>query len=166
MSFDKCIFIKIFQLYASMFVTCNCFTKSSYISFVQQLKNVLKARFLFYICTTPNAILHSQCIKQILGEELCRYLDVIHRENLNHFMNCLMFYEMFLMLIAACMHGSRNFIQGGSKGYSSFQGETEAYFQKFYYLNLRNLNFPRGRGVQTLPPATLPMICSCAVYLK
>lgn len=86
-----------------MFVTCNCFTKSSYISFVQQLKNVLKARFLFYICPTPNAILHSQCIKQILGEELCRYLDVIHRENLNHFMNCLMFYEMFLMLIAACM---------------------------------------------------------------
>lgn len=103
MSFDKCIFIKIFQLYASRFVTCNCFTKSSYISFVQQLKNVLKARFLFYICPTPNAILHSQCIKQILGEELCRYLDVIHRENLNHFMNCLMFYEMFLMLIAACM---------------------------------------------------------------
>lgn len=103
MSFDKCIFIKIFQLYASMFVTCNCFTKSSYISFVQQLKNVVKARFLFYICPTPNAILHSQCIKQILGEELCRYLDVIHRENLNHFMNCLMFYEMFLMLIAACM---------------------------------------------------------------
>lgn len=86
-----------------MFVTCNCFTKSSYISFVQQLKNVLKARFLFCICTTPNAILHSQCIKQILGEELCRYLDVIHRENLNHFMSCLMFYEMFLMLIAACM---------------------------------------------------------------
>lgn len=86
-----------------MFVTCNCFTKSSYISFVQQLKNVLKARFLFYICPTPNAILHSQCIKQILEEELCRYLDVIHRENLNHFMNCLMFYEMFLMLIAACM---------------------------------------------------------------
>lgn len=86
-----------------MFVTCNCFTKNSYISFVQQLKNVLKARFLFYICPTPNAILHSQCIKQILGEELCRYLDVIHRKNLNHFMSCLMFYEMFLMLIAACM---------------------------------------------------------------
>lgn len=70
---------------------------------MQQLKNVLKARFLFYICPTPNAILHSHCIKQILGEELRRYLDVIHGENLNHFMNCLMFYEMFLMLIAACM---------------------------------------------------------------
>lgn len=69
---------------------------------MQQLKNVVKASFLFYICPTPNAILHSQCIKQILGEELCRYLDVIHGENLNRFMNCLMFYEMFLMLIATC----------------------------------------------------------------
>lgn len=101
-----------------MFVTCNCFTKSSYISFVQQLKNVLKARFLFYICPTPNAILHSQCIKQILGEELCRYLDVIHRENLNHFMNCLMFYEMFLMQHAWI----QKLYLGGIQGIFKFPG--------------------------------------------
>lgn len=148
-----------------MFVTCNSFTKSSYISFVQQLKNVLKARFfILYLSYTQCNISFTlyktnprRRIMQIFGCYTWRKSESFHE----------LFNVLWDVLDAHCsMHGSRNFIQGGSKGYSSFQGETEAYFQKFYYLNLRNLNFPRGRGVRTLPPATLPMIRSCAVYLK
>lgn len=59
----------------------------------------------------------------------------------------------FLSSVVICMRGSRFFCswgRGESKGWFVFQGRFEAYFRKFYFVNLLNLNSPGG------PPPFFP----------